>query len=334
VHPTVLYDKAPQAIWNETTNRDATLHFELDVEEDIEGKLEHFCRMKRLGHFKDAEEYFQNYLLDQIDNLPIAVEYATMLLEQGAYKRLDELIQDGELNFSEEVDSFEWDYRTRELVERERKERGLREEDEAQRRAERIKAQDEEIRRRPSVPFPTTTTPHRRGEPHYVREEPVDPRTSDPARQHRGRRDERNELPEVSGRQPAQRGVDSVHSAYLAGRENSMAERYGAGRRESLAPDRADVTGRPKGADVDRGRRRAVQDDEWVEVEIDTRVDDTQINRLRSQLLRAELRLVVASANMYSHGNFKQVLAEMRVNRAALLALGDLKDEELDSIWV
>jgi hypothetical protein len=85
---------------------------------------------------------------------------------------------------------------------------------------------------------------------------------------------------------------------------------------------------------VDRGRRRAVQDDEWVEVEIDTRVDDTQINRLRSQLLRAELRLVVASANMYSHGNFKQVLAEMRVNRAALLALGDLKDEELDSIWV
>ncbi|KAL2010815.1 hypothetical protein VTN00DRAFT_3533 [Thermoascus crustaceus] len=77
-----------QTVLNPSTAGDTTVHFELDVAEDIEGYIEEFSYLKRLGNFEAAEKYFQSNLQDYIDILPITVEYADMLLEQGAYKRL------------------------------------------------------------------------------------------------------------------------------------------------------------------------------------------------------------------------------------------------------
>lgn len=77
-----------QTVWNPSTAHDTTVHFELDVAEDIEGHIEEFSYLKRLGNFKAAEKYFHTNLQDYIDLLPVTVEYADMLLEQGAYKRL------------------------------------------------------------------------------------------------------------------------------------------------------------------------------------------------------------------------------------------------------
>jgi hypothetical protein len=299
-------DKTPQAIWDETSNRDVTLHFELDIEVDAEGKLEHFGRIKRLGRFEEAEEYFRNNLQDQLDNLAIAVEYASMLLEQGAYKRLDELIHDGEFNFPEEAGRREYS-RPRALSERERRERTLREEEETRRRAEFIRAQDDEIRRRPAVPLasiPTTTTSRGIDEPRYVTagEPSIDPWNRGP-RQHG---DYRERFPEAPSRQVAVYGAEPVHVPRKRDAEN----------------------------EVDRELRRATLDDRWEEVDVTTKVDGNHPNSLQNQLLRAELRLLVASANMYSHGDFQQVLAEMSVNQAALLAFDDREDDDFDSIWV
>jgi hypothetical protein len=99
--------KAIGAVWDLSTTRDTTTHFELDVEGDLDGQLEEFSRLMRIGHFKAADQYFQNNLLDHIDNPFIAVGYANMLLEQGAYKRLDELIQDGEITSPQLLPSSE-----------------------------------------------------------------------------------------------------------------------------------------------------------------------------------------------------------------------------------
>lgn len=74
-----------------------TVHLELDIEGDVESHLEEFSRLKRLGHFHAAEQYFQSNLHDYLDVPPVAIEYAEMLLLQGAYKRLKELLLRKEL---------------------------------------------------------------------------------------------------------------------------------------------------------------------------------------------------------------------------------------------
>jgi hypothetical protein len=82
-------------IWNTSTRQDTTIHFNLDIEEDSEEPLEEFSRLKRLGNFKAAGEFFQANLFGYIEDSPyVAVEYADMLLEQGDYERLFELNQD------------------------------------------------------------------------------------------------------------------------------------------------------------------------------------------------------------------------------------------------
>lgn len=89
--------KGVSTILGPDSNQDTTVHLELEVEEDLESELEEFSRLKRLGHFKAAEQHFQNTLRDYIEAPPLAVEYADMLLQQGAYKRLRELLETKEL---------------------------------------------------------------------------------------------------------------------------------------------------------------------------------------------------------------------------------------------
>jgi hypothetical protein len=81
-----------QTVWCPTTKQnDVTLHFSLDIADDIEGLLEEFSRLKRLGHFTEALEYFDANLQTHLDLPLVAIEYADLLAEQGAYQRLREL---------------------------------------------------------------------------------------------------------------------------------------------------------------------------------------------------------------------------------------------------
>ncbi|PYI01375.1 hypothetical protein BO78DRAFT_327769 [Aspergillus sclerotiicarbonarius CBS 121057] len=64
----------------------------MDIVEDIGFPLEEFSRLKRLGHFHAAERYFQESLSDSMGLFPVAVEYADMLVEQGAYQRLHQVL--------------------------------------------------------------------------------------------------------------------------------------------------------------------------------------------------------------------------------------------------
>jgi hypothetical protein len=89
--------KRVQVVLGPDSTLDTTVHLELDIEEDVEGQLEELSRLKILGHFNVAEQHFQTNLRDYSDVPPVAVEYAEMLLQQGAYKRLKELLLKQEL---------------------------------------------------------------------------------------------------------------------------------------------------------------------------------------------------------------------------------------------
>ncbi|KAE8441515.1 hypothetical protein EG329_004903 [Mollisiaceae sp. DMI_Dod_QoI] len=89
--------KGTQAVLGPSLNRDTTIHLQLDIEEDLESRLEEFSRLKRLGNYSAAEEYFQGNLQKFTDVPPVSVEFADMLLTQGAYKRLKELRQKNKL---------------------------------------------------------------------------------------------------------------------------------------------------------------------------------------------------------------------------------------------
>jgi hypothetical protein len=73
------------------TKADTTINFVLDVVDDIESQLEEMGRLKRWGHFKEALEYFKLNLECHLDLPWVTIEYADLLLEQGAYQKLVQL---------------------------------------------------------------------------------------------------------------------------------------------------------------------------------------------------------------------------------------------------
>jgi hypothetical protein len=81
-----------QTIWNASTKQDVTLHFEMDIAQDVESKLEEFSELKRLGQFHAAEQFYQDSLEPFSNFYPIAIEYADMLVEQGAHERLQQFM--------------------------------------------------------------------------------------------------------------------------------------------------------------------------------------------------------------------------------------------------
>jgi hypothetical protein len=82
-----------QTILNPATSKDVTVHFHMDVAGDIGVLLEEFSRLKRLGGFQAAAHYFDENLRDFADVLPVVIEYADMLVEQGAYQRLKDFLR-------------------------------------------------------------------------------------------------------------------------------------------------------------------------------------------------------------------------------------------------
>ncbi|RAH48741.1 uncharacterized protein BO95DRAFT_490166 [Aspergillus brunneoviolaceus CBS 621.78] len=78
----------PQAIWTPCSAQDITIHYELDVVDDVPSLLEEFARLKRLGRFEVAEEFFEKSLAEFASLLPVLLEYADMRIEQGLYERV------------------------------------------------------------------------------------------------------------------------------------------------------------------------------------------------------------------------------------------------------
>lgn len=71
---------------------DSTIHFSLDVADDIEGHLEEVSRLKRWGHFHEAIEYFTANLKHHLDLPLVLLGYADLLVEQGSYDQFDAFV--------------------------------------------------------------------------------------------------------------------------------------------------------------------------------------------------------------------------------------------------
>ncbi|KAK3330863.1 hypothetical protein B0H66DRAFT_528204 [Apodospora peruviana] len=71
--------------------KDITVKLRLPIEEDFQPDLEAFCRLRRLGRFKDANDHFEAKL-KHLSTVPyVLVHYAEMLLASGDYKSLRSL---------------------------------------------------------------------------------------------------------------------------------------------------------------------------------------------------------------------------------------------------
>ncbi|RYP05470.1 hypothetical protein DL765_009834 [Monosporascus sp. GIB2] len=68
------------------------LDMEFDIEEDIQAELEDFIFLSRLGLFREARELFKQNLEPHLGFFPVLAEFADMLLEEGAYAELSQLL--------------------------------------------------------------------------------------------------------------------------------------------------------------------------------------------------------------------------------------------------
>ncbi|KAK4178608.1 hypothetical protein QBC36DRAFT_324380 [Triangularia setosa] len=73
------------------STKNMSVRLEFDVEEDWDTDLEEFCRFRRLGRFKDAQDYFDQNL-ERYSTIPyIRVQYAEMLISSGNFKLFRDL---------------------------------------------------------------------------------------------------------------------------------------------------------------------------------------------------------------------------------------------------
>ncbi|KAI2908427.1 hypothetical protein CBS63078_4613 [Aspergillus niger] len=91
-------------IWTPSSTKDTTIHYEMDIVEDVGSLLEEFSRLKRLGHFQEAEQYFQDSLSAFMELSPVTIEFADMLVEQGSYERLHRVLSQHQ---QQELDTFD-----------------------------------------------------------------------------------------------------------------------------------------------------------------------------------------------------------------------------------
>ncbi|KAH8894357.1 hypothetical protein GQ53DRAFT_805128 [Thozetella sp. PMI_491] len=71
--------------------QDVTVHVELESADDIEAPLEEFARLRRLGHYHEAIEYFHAHLHHFIDNRYVLIQYGECLFDMKDYKTLAKL---------------------------------------------------------------------------------------------------------------------------------------------------------------------------------------------------------------------------------------------------
>ena len=82
-----------QLVLSPRNTKDCTVHFEMGIEDDLEVQLEEFSRLKRLGHFGAAREMFQRELAEHTAySLPVLIEHADMLYDQGHYRSFSDLV--------------------------------------------------------------------------------------------------------------------------------------------------------------------------------------------------------------------------------------------------
>ncbi|KAK3986748.1 hypothetical protein QBC44DRAFT_222489, partial [Cladorrhinum sp. PSN332] len=74
--------------------QDMTIHMSLPVQDDVEDLLEECARLRRLGHFRDAIQLFEDELSHFVDNRYVLFQYGLCLIQAGEYIRLAKLASD------------------------------------------------------------------------------------------------------------------------------------------------------------------------------------------------------------------------------------------------
>ena len=67
--------------------------FTEDIEEDVGSEVEAFARLSRLGNFNQGTDIYNELLSFRTKLFPAAGEYVDLLLEQGAYKTLEQFCE-------------------------------------------------------------------------------------------------------------------------------------------------------------------------------------------------------------------------------------------------
>ncbi|EAW19521.1 tetratricopeptide repeat protein [Aspergillus fischeri NRRL 181] len=80
-----------------------TFPLELELEEDIEEEIHHFVRLSRLGHYAEAQRFFDQTLRKHDHLFPVFAEYADMLLEQGRCRQASEILEEYIMSMSESL---------------------------------------------------------------------------------------------------------------------------------------------------------------------------------------------------------------------------------------
>ena len=78
--------------WDAAHSNDVTIHLELKVAIDLESELDEFCRLARLGRFKDAKAFYHSSLGEHKDNPYVFCQYAQFLLDMGDYAGVKGLV--------------------------------------------------------------------------------------------------------------------------------------------------------------------------------------------------------------------------------------------------
>ncbi|KAK3313325.1 hypothetical protein B0H66DRAFT_642895 [Apodospora peruviana] len=81
------------AVWSLSSERDVTVHLELEVEDDMEANIQVFTRLRRIGDFKRANQFSKQYFQPTSHiGSPELVEDLSMLLSQGAFNDLSKTV--------------------------------------------------------------------------------------------------------------------------------------------------------------------------------------------------------------------------------------------------
>ncbi len=91
----IVYDPSQAA-------KDLTIRLDLEVEEDWGPDFEAFCRLRRLGRFKEAKQHFKARL-QHLSTIPyLWVQYTDMLQAAGDYKAVQHMPPLPELHWDPE----------------------------------------------------------------------------------------------------------------------------------------------------------------------------------------------------------------------------------------
>ncbi|KAB8291763.1 hypothetical protein EYC80_006558 [Monilinia laxa] len=80
--------------WTEASMQDTTIQLEFNFSEDIESYLEELSRLRRIGRYNDARQYYNTCRTYCGDHPELVIDYVDTLLAQGAFKDVLNLATD------------------------------------------------------------------------------------------------------------------------------------------------------------------------------------------------------------------------------------------------